>query len=648
VKPVDGAQEASFTLDELPDYLSSLNDESLNKRVSGQLQAIDFLIAQREIDWAQSLVNQIPLNSTTDEQKLKYFLAQGKIANINGEPYLAHRYFFDDTLTKTLLLQYPTIAIELIDRRATLLFDISENLRSVEQRIFLRSFLQGDPDFAQLNHDLIWEALADISTEQLYSLSRQEKDTVKQGWYSLAALSKSSGSNFRQQIKDIQHWQEIWPDHPANQTMPADLQLIMQLAQTQAKNIAVLLPMTGKLASAGQALREGILAAYYDEAGTTDQLPVLNFIDTNAAEIRDIYQQAERSGAEFIIGPLAKPNVETLMSLEARSIPILALNIIGQQEKETSELTGENEASEDATKALTNEEHQTESHATDNLDDSEILADQASETEQANTAHPQPIYQFGLVIEQEAKQVAERAWRDGHRRALIISPSSSWGKRGKKAFADHWLELGGVIISEHNYTNRKSYSPLIETSVAVDQSKRRHQTLQRLLGTRLEFEPRRRKDIDFIFMLANNLSGKQLKPLLAFHFAGDIPVYATSHIFNGLKDTNLSDLNGVRFTSMPWVFNEDLSTRKAIFAYGKNTPTLQSFYAMGVDAYHIYPRLEQLTILPQAQFYGATGKLSVIQDKTIYRQQTWAEVQNNNATELTTQKQDQSIDAAKQ
>lgn len=627
IKPGDSLQGPQFSLESLPAYLKGLEDEPLTEKTSGQLLAIDFLIAEQEIDWAQSIIKQFKTLNLNGEQKLRYLLAQGKIAVINGEPYLAHRYFFDKNVNEELLRAHPAIAIEFIDRRATLLLDLSENLRSVGQRVLLGTFIEDDTNLAQLNHDIIWEALADIPTDQLYELSRQEKQLTEQGWYSLAAMSKSSGSNYRQQIKDIRHWQETWPEHPANQLMPADLQLILQLAETPAKNIAVLLPITGKLGGAAEAIKEGILAAYYDEASSTEHVPALQFFDTNGADIASVYEQAKLNGAEFIIGPLAKANVEVLLNLPQREIPVLALNLLGENSSEQAETlnTESIEGSEETEPEIEKEELEL-------ADDLSELA----ETENSET-QAQPLYQFGLVIEQEARQVAERAWRDGHRRAVIISPSSNWGDRGAQAFSQYWLELGGTIISQHRFTNRKSYSPLIESSVATDQSKRRHQTLQRLLGTKLDFEPRRRKDIDFIFMLANNLTGRQLKPLLAFHYAGDIPVYATSHIFSSTSDLSLADLNGIRFTSMPWAFNEGLSERKAIQAYSENAGSLQAFYAMGVDAYHIYPRLEQLTILHQAQFYGTTGKLSVVENNIIFRQQSWAEISDNKALEITSQ-----------
>merc|ERR1712000_3169 len=79
-------------------------------------------------------------------------------------------------------------------------------------------------------------------------------------------------------------------------------------------------------------------------------------------------------------------------------------------------------------------------------------------------------------------------------------------------------------------------------------------TMRSLLRESTEFEPRRREDADWVFLVALPQQGRMIKPALAFNFANDLPVYATSHVFSGvvnsLKDR---DLNGVRFCDVPWL-----------------------------------------------------------------------------------------------
>ena len=62
-------------------------------------------------------------------------------------------------------------------------------------------------------------------------------------------------------------------------------------------------------------------------------------------------------------------------------------------------------------------------------------------------------------------------------------------------------------------------------------ARERARELGRIIGRRLEFEPRRRQDIDIVFMAAYSADARQLMPQLAFHHGADLPVHATSHVW---------------------------------------------------------------------------------------------------------------------
>lgn len=90
--------------------------------------------------------------------------------------------------------------------------------------------------------------------------------------------------------------------------------------------LAVLLPQTGSLAVAGNAIRDGLLASYYAE---TRSKPGIRFYDSQgtAAGISTALQQAIKDGAQMIIGGIGREEVAALASAEV-SIPVLALNRI--------------------------------------------------------------------------------------------------------------------------------------------------------------------------------------------------------------------------------------------------------------------------------------------------------------------------------
>src|SRR4051812_10012688 len=74
---------------------------------------------------------------------------------------------------------------------------------------------------------------------------------------------------------------------------------------TEPQHVALLLPLSGNLASAGQAVKEGFLAAYYASQPRPEL--AIEFYDTaSQADINSLYQQAQQKGADFVIGPLTK------------------------------------------------------------------------------------------------------------------------------------------------------------------------------------------------------------------------------------------------------------------------------------------------------------------------------------------------------
>ena len=90
--------------------------------------------------------------------------------------------------------------------------------------------------------------------------------------------------------------------------------------------LAVLLPQSGNLAVAGNAIRDGLLSAYYAE---TRSKPGIRFYDTqgNAAGAKAAYDRAVKEGAQMIIGPIGKDEVAAIHDA-AGTIPVLALNRI--------------------------------------------------------------------------------------------------------------------------------------------------------------------------------------------------------------------------------------------------------------------------------------------------------------------------------
>ena len=147
-----------------------------------------------------------------------------------------------------------------------------------------------------------------------------------------------------------------------------------------------------------RALRDGFLAAHYQAQQAGQNPPNIQIFDSSRIGSMDaFYAQAQAAGVQLVIGPLEKNLVSQLSSREQLPITTLALNY--------------------------------------------------SENSQEG---PAQLFQFGLAAEDEAREVARRAWADGMRRAVALVPAGDWGNRVLAAFRQDWQAQGGTLIAaEH-------------------------------------------------------------------------------------------------------------------------------------------------------------------------------------------------------
>lgn len=97
------------------------------------------------------------------------------------------------------------------------------------------------------------------------------------------------------------------------------------------ERIALLLPQSGRMAKAAETIRDGFLAAYYQDIAQNSaslSVPVLDFYDSDSGNIFALVQQARANGAMLIIGPLDRERVEALVQAAPSPVPVLALNSI--------------------------------------------------------------------------------------------------------------------------------------------------------------------------------------------------------------------------------------------------------------------------------------------------------------------------------
>ena len=203
----------------------------------------------------------------------------------------------------------------------------------------------------------------------------------------------------------------------------------------------------------------------------------------------------------------------------------------------------------------------------------------------------------------------------------MLRPAGAWGNKMERALANRWRQLGGEVVSSVSYTGREDYSTSIKSGLGLEDSESRRRRVRDMLATNVEFTPRRRQDLDVVFMLSRNgPEARSIKPLLAFHYAGQLPVYAPSNIYSGVPDARDKDLDGINLVELPWLLGSNPALTAELATADRNNYTRLN--ALGVDAYRLHKRFRQLQAGPDVLIRGDTGLLSMNSRLQITREPT--------------------------
>ena len=541
------------------------------EREALQLAAAETLLRGQHWDAAEQILNALPPSGAPDYRiRLAMNQARLLIARQRAHEALQRLGGIEDPVP-------PALQVDFHRTRAEAYTAVGNHLESARERVWMDGLLT--PAARAENHRAIWQSLIQLPDAVLRNMRTAPPPDVFSGWMELVETARAQLATPAQLDIALGIWRERYPRHPAAASFVTELQQQAlyppQQEAAYAGRIAVLLPLSGALAEAGQAVRDGMLAAYYRSAATDTEL---RFYDTGdgAERIAELYRRALAEGAQQMIGPLTKESVAALAGLAPLSVPVLALNTL-------------------------------------------------------DTAIPAPaqLYQFSLSPEDEAGQVAQRAWRDGHRRALVMAPEGTWGDRLQQAFTEHWTTLGGTLLEVQRFgEDQRGYSDRVRELLNIDASERRRQSLSRLLGQQPEFEPRGRRDADFLFLVAGATQARLLRPLLRFHRAGQLPVYTTSQIHDGLTNPGADqDLDGVRFCDMPWMLqlSPDQNLRSDVRRlWPEREGRYTRLYALGVDAFVFSAYLGGVNSGLFNRHSGVTGDLYLDHERRVHRELQWA------------------------
>ena len=551
-----------------------LSKTNKNKEVYFKLKAAEAYVDGGNIEHAQNILDSINEKKLSDQDKIIKAVIHAWIALYENKPDQVIELLTDKTTSET-----PVDTIRKFHEVRALAYE--QNLRFqdvINERVLLATYLD-TTDKESENYDLVWSAALKLDVETLNTYRESAPENVR-SWLELAIINKTIQGNTTNLEAAINTWSQNYPAHPAQYKIIPDI--IAHSIQTFLipQNIALLLPRNPALRNASNAIQEGFMAAWYEQE--IDR-PVIKIYNASEQNILETYKLAVDEGAEFIVGPLEKETIATLVENNAITVKTMVLN---QYESNSNS-------------------------APDGLNPNPLLI------------------QFGLSPEDEARQVAERVWFEGLANVLVISPATSWGERIYNAFQSAWEQLGGRNL-EHIRLGEDSqeYSAAIEQLLNIDNSEQRSKILKAKLNRKLHYEPRRRQDADFIFIAANPVIGRQLMPHLRYYRAEDLDVYSISNIYTGNSNTRAdSDMNNLIFPDMPWIVDpsrkySSLQTKLNNYRNLTNS-NFKRLYAFGIDAYNLIPQLGKLANDPSLSYKGETGIIKLDPSGKIQRKLTW-------------------------
>ena len=423
------------------------------------------------------------------------------------------------------------------------------------------------------NREQIWGGL--ISTP--FSPSTFDRipaeDPMTRGWLELARVLQQGPTSTA-----VAAWAQRNPGHPgaakAALVRPSDaatrgpapaaaIGLGGELHQSGslAGGYALLLPVTGSLASAGRAVRDGFIAAWF---ASPEPRPAVRVFDTGNEQTQAIqaYQAAVRDGAGTIVGPLTKEGVAAVAS-QVGHVQWLTLNYVD------GTLGG--------------------------------------------------ALQFGLAPEDEARAVAADAISMGRTKALALIPSTPWGERALAAFRRSFEEQGGTLLQIARFSNgTQDFGEPLRELLKLDASKQRNIALDRVLGQKTEFEARPREDADLLFAPLRATEARLFVPQLDFFRVRHLPAYALSVAHSGQVDRLV---DGLRLCDMPWIVDDkgpwasERERLRNLFPEAlREQPRL---FALGSDALRIVRARDPFS--GGREVDGASGRLTALPDGRIVR-----------------------------
>ena len=471
---------------------------------------------------------------------------------------------------------------------------------AVKSLFVLLPLLKTDKEIQKYN-DLLLNQLAMLPAE---TLQAPQSTPYKAGWYDLAYTYQRYQVRPNKMKTSVEAWRIAYSDHYLLSHMPSQVINLPEFSPYNPEQIAILLPLSGRLQGAGQAVQYGISKAFYQQQKNKKEgeiSPKLHFIDTVGSTDKEIASKMKSLNIDFIIGPLMKHEIEGLLPL-IESTPTLILNAFPELAENQKE----------------------------DKDEINIKGDEDGEIVVNKSVH----FSFTLSPEDEAAQAATFMQLNGHKNPLILAPNNDYGKRVAAAFNEQWNKShngkqNSKYVEVHYFKNKGQFAHFVDKALKTNESKQRINQMIAVTRDKLEYEVRSRRDIDAIYVVSKRNELILLKPFISIAispFAKEIPLYANSrsHAQDKLhtQDKELVDLH---FSDNTFLLNDNLTLTPASkrLLKNKNNSTMR-LMGLGYDSYQLIYQVEQMKYIKNYSYKGYLGKLTIDPNNKIQIQLGWA------------------------
>ncbi|VEI21361.1 Lipoprotein activator of PBP from the outer membrane A [Serratia plymuthica] len=623
--PANIQDEASASSDY---YLKQLQQSSDDNKADWQLLAIRALLREGKLPQAGEQLNQLPKNLSSVQQVERQLLtAELQVANksyVSARSTLGH--LDSGSLSANQLVRFYQAQIAANQGKPSL--------------PLIRAYVAQEPLLTgkahQTNLDQTWQALLQLTPQDMNGLVINANENVLQGWLDLLRVYQDNKQDPDLLKAGIKDWQNRYPQNPAAKTLPTQLNQVLNFTQASTSKIALLLPMNGQAKVFADAIQQGFEAAkngmaapaqvqqqqqpannpvqtaapadanangaVSTSAPSADAAPVtavqpstpshapitppqatnaqIKVYDTTSQPLAALLTQAQQDGATLVVGPLLKENVDQLSGSNT-TLNVLALN-------------------------------------------------------QPETPKDNPnICYFALSPEDEARDAARHMWEQQKRQPLLLIPRGSFGDRIAKAFNQEWQKLGGQTVLQQSIGSAGELRQSVNSGGI------------RMTGTPISAAPAPQAvtiagltipappsdvpaesggNVDAVYIVATQSQLTLIKPMIdmATTSRSKPAMYASSRSYQaGAGPDFRLEMEGLQFSDIPLLAGANPQLLQQASSRFRNDYSLVRLYAMGMDAWTLANHFAEMRQLPGFQVSGTTGTLTASPSCVINRKLPW-------------------------